>query len=137
MSVINDQYDEITRAKEEAENANQAKSRFLANMSHEIRTPINAIMVMDELILRDDISQGVRDRAMDIRIASNSLLSIVNDILDLSKIESGKMNLVAEEYPMGEFLSSLVSMIRVRSGHPWASGEPAASTARCCQEAIT
>ena len=115
LTVIKSQYAEIARAKEEADNANQAKSQFLANMSHEIRTPINTIMGMNELILRENISQKVRGHAEDIQNASSSLLSIVNDILDFSKIESGKMNIVPTEYDAAELLSGLAVMLNVKA----------------------
>ncbi len=121
-TVIRRQYEEVRKAKEEAERANSAKSRFLANMSHEIRTPINTIMGMDEMILREDAEgvpksyfMSVINYALDIRNASESLLGLINDLLDISKIESGKMHLVEQEYDSAELLRSLVSMIRVRS----------------------
>ncbi|MBE5924666.1 MAG: response regulator [Lachnospiraceae bacterium] len=121
-TVIRRQYEEIRQAKEEAERANSAKTRFLANMSHEIRTPINTIMGMDEMIIREDstdvpksYSSTVVNYAMDIRNASESLLGLVNDLLDMSKIESGKMHLVEQEYDVQELLRSIVSMVRVRS----------------------
>ncbi len=121
-TIIRRQYEEIRVAKEEADRANSAKSRFLANMSHEIRTPINTIMGMDEMILRED-SEGVSEEyvknvtgyASDIKRASELLLGLVNDVLDLSKIESGKMNLVPQDYDTYEFIRSITTMIRVRS----------------------
>ena len=78
--------------------ANNAKSNFLANMSHEIRTPMNAIIGMDEMIIRETKDPGINKYAMDIRSASKTLLSIINDILDLSKIESGKMEIIPVNY---------------------------------------
>ncbi len=121
-TVIRRQYEQIRVARDEAERANSAKSRFLANMSHEIRTPINTIMGMDEMILREDTDEvppeyakAVTGYATDIKRASETLLGLVNDVLDLSKIESGKMNLVEQEYDTNELLRSIVTMIRVRS----------------------
>ena len=122
LTVIKNQYEQIKKSKEEAENANTAKSRFLANISHEIRTPINTIMGMNEMIMREDptsVPKGyfmsVMNYAFDIRNASESLLGLINDLLDISKIESGKMHLVEREYDTQELLRSIVSMIRIRS----------------------
>ncbi len=121
-TVIRRQYEEIRRARDEAEQANDAKSRFLANISHEIRTPINTIMGMDEMILREDAADvpkgyfmSVVNYALDIRNASQALLELVNDLLDISKIESGRMYLVEQDYDVAELLRSVVAMIRVRS----------------------
>ena len=121
-TVVRKQYEEIKKAKEDAERANTAKSRFLANMSHEIRTPINTIMGMNEMVMREDPSgvpkpyyMSMMNYAFDIRNATETLLSLINDLLDMSKIESGKMHLVEQEYDSEELLRSIVSMIRIRS----------------------
>ncbi|MCR5121170.1 MAG: DegV family EDD domain-containing protein [Ruminococcus sp.] len=92
---------------------NKAQSRFFSSMSHEIRTPINTIIGLDEMILREDISEEVADDARNIQSASKILLSLINDILDMSKIESGKMDLVPVVYDVGNMLSDIVTMISV------------------------
>ncbi len=107
--------DELRHAKIIAENASKAKSDFLANMSHEIRTPINAVIGMNEMILRESNDKNVLGYAANIDSASNNLLSIINDILDFSKIESGKMEIFEHEYKLGALLNDVVNMVRIKA----------------------
>ena len=99
---------------EMAKAASVAKSRFLSKMSHEIRTPINAILGMDEMILRESRSEDILEYAENIRMAGSNLLGIINDILDFSKIESGKLTILPVEYNMSSLLNDLINMIRKR-----------------------
>ena len=101
---------------ENLEHAGRAKNDFLANMSHEIRTPMNAIVGMCELILREEISDDVRENCYNIQSSSRSLLSIINDILDFSKIESGKMELIEEPFNIASTINDVINMAMTRKG---------------------
>ena len=105
----------IEQEKRAAVLANEAKGQFLASMSHEIRTPINAVIGMDEMILRETTDKNIRGYAMDIQSAGQSLLSLINDILDLSKIESGKMEIISIEYDFSSLIHDIVNMIRIKA----------------------
>ena len=102
---------ELDKAREEAEAANKSKSAFLANMSHEIRTPINAVIGMNEMIIRESSEEAVVGYAKNIESAGKNLLSIINDILDLSKIEAGKMEIINTEYSLIGLINDVVNMI--------------------------
>ncbi len=109
------QISRMQELKEDADKANQAKTEFLSNMSHEIRTPINAIMGMNEMILRNSEIPEITEYSQNIQFASKTLLSIVNDILDLSKIELGKMELTEGEYKLGQLLHDCYVMVSSRA----------------------
>lgn len=105
----------LKELKEMADAANRAKSDFLANMSHEIRTPINTVLGMDEIILREATEISVKGYAENIREAATTLLSLVNDLLDFSKIECGKMEILPVEYEVANLLTEVINMIEIKA----------------------
>ncbi|WP_029231801.1 response regulator [Butyrivibrio sp. VCB2006] len=102
----------LTVAAEAANQANEAKSLFLSTMSHDIRTPMNAIIGMNEMILRDSHDEGILMYSESIRAAGSTLLGIINDILDFSKIEAGKMEIINVDYNIASLLNDLVNMVQ-------------------------
>ena len=98
-----------------AKAASKAKSEFLSNMSHEIRTPINAVLGLNEMIIRESHDNVISNYAKDIESAGKNLLSIVNDILDFSKIEAGKLEIIQTNYDLSSSINSLVNMLSKRA----------------------
>ena len=102
----------LTVAAEAANQANEAKSYFLSTMSHDIRTPMNAIIGMNEMILRDSRDDVIAMYSENIKAAGNTLLGIINDILDFSKIEAGKMEIMEVDYNCASLLNDIVNMVQ-------------------------
>ena len=99
----------------EAKQANKAKDDFLANMSHEIRTPLNGILGMDEMIIRDTSDSKIKRYALDIKSAGNTLLSLINDILDLSKIQAGEFEIVPIDYDLASVINDVINITKLKA----------------------
>lgn len=109
----------IQREKEAAEEASMQKSKFLSHMSHEIRTPLNAVLGMNELIMRECNDEKIQKYSENIQTAGKTLLAIINDVLDFSKIETGKMELVLAEYSLANMIDDIVMIVdqRIKDKH--------------------
>lgn len=119
LMFLNKMYEEENersrQQKKEIEELSRAENHFFSSMSHEIRTPINTIIGLNEIILRGDIPEDVAENARNIQGASKLLLTLINDILDISKIKSGKMEIVNVSYETGELFSEIVNMIWLKA----------------------
>ena len=111
MTDIKAYINEIKRVRRQAEKASIAKSEFLANMSHEIRTPMNAIIGLNDIIMEECGDTEIYAHAKDVQSAARNLLAIINDILDLSKVEAGKMELVYSDYYLKALASEIIAMM--------------------------
>lgn len=122
INVLNSQTTALMKATRQAQDAkaladasSQSKSVFLSSMSHEIRTPINAVLGLDEMIIRESSEPVIKDYALDVRSSGKALLALVNDVLDFSKIESGKLELLLVKYDVSSMINDLVNMIGTRA----------------------
>jgi response regulator RpfG family c-di-GMP phosphodiesterase/signal transduction histidine kinase len=113
--IMAKQDEKLLETLDELNRADRAKSDFLANISHEIRTPINAVLGMDEMILRENQQSNIDQYARNIESAGQTLLALINDILDFSKIESGKMEIIPDKYDLFELLKDSYNMISMRA----------------------
>ena len=113
--ILKEAYKRADDQRKEIDELNKAQNRFFSSMSHEIRTPINTIIGLNEMILREEISDEVAEDANNVRSAGKILLHLINDILDMSKFESGKMELTPTKYNIGEMISELVGMFWMRA----------------------
>lgn len=113
MTETRNYIEEITRVREQAEQANIAKSAFLANMSHEIRTPMNAIVGLSDIIMEESKGRKVYEYTCDIKASAHNLLALINDILDLSKVEAGKMELVPTQYHVKSLVKEVLNMMDI------------------------
>lgn len=105
----------VEMKKEEAEHLAEVKSVFLANMSHEIRTPMNAVLGMNEMILRESSEEEIVEYAKNIERAGETLMSLINDVLDISKIESGKIEIHPDEYKLETLVDDLMNLVSVKA----------------------
>lgn len=130
LHQIEKQNEELKRSEEKADKANQAKSDFLSNMSHEIRTPINAVIGMNEMILREAKEEQLLEYATAVQNSALALLSIINDVLDISKIEAGKIEISEARYELSSLLTDSYTMIIDRAESRGLEFEV------CCEESI-
>jgi signal transduction histidine kinase/ActR/RegA family two-component response regulator len=105
----------MQRDKQAAEQASEQKSRFLSHMSHEIRTPLNAMLGMNELIMHETDYEQIRKYSLNLQSAGRTLLALINDVLDFSKIETGKMDIVESDYSLSSTLNDVVLMTQTRA----------------------
>jgi signal transduction histidine kinase/CheY-like chemotaxis protein len=115
-TIVQDRTKALEEEKEKAEASNRAKSAFLANMSHELRTPLNAILGFSTLMTQSsDIPETEKDNLKIINHSGEHLLQLVNDVLDMSKIEAGHVRLDAEDFDLGELIRNITDMMRIRA----------------------